>query len=114
MPRTIHQDGLLRTLTLLQSIRESFCFSVCDCHHMNATRRREHGATKSALLSYPTALIDPRSLYQRHHVSVVTDACEKPSYVVGDFYGLAVDAFTQQRVLKLRDEIALLLAPTQK
>jgi hypothetical protein len=35
-------------------------------------------------------------------------ACEKPSYVVGDFYGLAVDAFTQQRVLKLRDEIALL------
>ena len=38
-------------LALLRSIRESFCFSVCDCHHMNATRRREHGATKSALLS---------------------------------------------------------------
>jgi hypothetical protein len=35
-------------------------------------------------------------------------ACEKPKYVVGDFCGLAVDAFTQQRVLKLRDEIALL------
>ena len=27
--------------------------------------------------------------------------------MLGRFYGLAVDAFTQQRVLKLRDEIAL-------
>lgn len=34
-------------------------------------------------------------------------ACEKPSYVVGAFT-VAVDAFTQQRVLKLTDEIASL------
>jgi hypothetical protein len=41
-------------------------------------------------------------------VSAVTDGLRESKLCCGCFYGLAVDAFTQQRVLKLRDEIALL------
>jgi hypothetical protein len=35
-------------------------------------------------------------------------ACETLRYIVGRFYGFGVDAFTQKRVLELRDEIASL------
>jgi hypothetical protein len=41
-------------------------------------------------------------------VFVVTDGLRETKLCCGRSYGLAVDAFTQQRVLKLRDEIALL------
>lgn len=41
-------------------------------------------------------------------MSVVTDGLRETKLCCGRFYGFAVDAFTQQRVLKLRDEIALL------
>ena len=41
-------------------------------------------------------------------MSVVTDGLRENKLCCGRFYGFAVDAFTQQRVLKLRDEIALL------
>jgi len=41
-------------------------------------------------------------------VSVVADSLRGTELCCGRFFGFAVDAFTQQRVLKLRDEIALL------
>jgi len=39
---------------------------------------------------------------------VVTDGLRETKLCCGRFYGFAVDAFTQQRVLKLTDEIGSL------
>ena len=60
------------------------------------------------MAKYPHFTHAPRSLCQRQHVCAVTYGLRETKLYCGRFYGLAVDTFTQQRVLKLRDEIALL------